>query len=98
MTGDRTPETVTEIDITGSNCPWCVQETLERLRAEPGVITAQATIAGPCIRIVHDGRSDEGLLAVVRRLLHAVDTSLVEATMIEVDAQVADLHCTHHRP
>ena len=89
------PEVVTEIDIAGANCPWCLRETLERLRTEPGVLAAEATVAGPCLRIVHAELPPEVLLDLVRRNLHAVDTSTAEATMVEVDARLAVLHCTH---
>jgi hypothetical protein len=88
---------ITEIDITGANCPTCLRETLDRLRAEPGVRGAQATITGGCLRVVHDGLAVDDLLEVVRRHLHAVDASMVEATMVEVDARVAGFHCSHHQ-
>lgn len=87
--------TVTEIAVAGANCPWCLNETLDVLRREPGVVSVAADLGGPCLRIEHDGPSVERLLALIRDHLHAESTSSFEQVMVAVDPQVAELHCSH---
>ncbi|HEX5946171.1 MAG TPA: hypothetical protein VFY82_07835 [Acidimicrobiales bacterium] len=85
----------TEIDIAGANCPFCFNETLDRLRAEPGVVDAHASMNGQCLRIAHSGLPTGALVDLVRRHLHGVERSSAETVMVEVDAHEAALHCTH---
>src|SRR3546814_3530033 len=60
----------TEIDIAGANCPWCFNETLDRLRAEPGVVDARASMRGQCLRIEHRGLPTQALVGLDRRNRH----------------------------
>jgi hypothetical protein len=85
----------TEISVAGANCPWCFNDTLDRLRSEPGVVSVAASIAGQCLRVEHDHVPIDRLLAVVRGSLHADDLTSTEHVMIAIDPHVADLHCTH---
>jgi hypothetical protein len=87
----------TEITIVGANCPWCLDETLDLLRREPGVVSVDANIADECLRVRHRDVAVDRLLAVIRGHLLADDTSSAEHVMVEIDPAVADLHCTHHR-
>lgn len=87
--------TDTEITVAGANCPQCLNETLDLLRAEPGVIGVHASITGQCLRVRHRGVDADRLLAVIRGHLHADDMSSVERVMVAVDPAVAELHCTH---
>jgi hypothetical protein len=43
----------------------------------------------------HHDIAVERLLAIIRGHLHADDTSSGEHVMVEIDPQVAELHCTH---
>ncbi|HEY9558374.1 MAG TPA: hypothetical protein VIR58_16675 [Acidimicrobiales bacterium] len=88
----------TEIDIAGANCPWCFNETLDRLRAEPGVVDARASMRGQCLRIEHRGLPTQALVDLVRRHLHGAALSSSEPVMVEIDAHEAALHCTHGHP
>lgn len=90
--------TTTEIDIAGANCPWCFNETLDRLRAEPGVVDARASMRGQCLRIEHRGLPTQALVDLVRRHLHGAALSSSEPVMVEIDAHEAALHCTHGHP
>ena len=87
--------TTTEIAVTGANCPWCLDETLELLRREPGVVDAQADLTGQCLRVRHRSVDVDRLLTVIRGHLHADDMSSAEHLMVEIDPQVAQLHCSH---
>jgi len=89
-----TPVT-TEIRVVGANCPWCLNETLERLRDQPGVVDAHASMSDQCLRIEHDGLAVDELVMLVRRHLHGAELSSLEPVMVEVDAQEAALHCHH---
>src|SRR3546814_3923061 len=88
----------TEIDIAGANCPWVFNETLDRLRAEPGVVDARASMRGQCLRIEHRGLPTQALVDLVRRHLHGAALSSSEPVMVEIDAHEAALHCTHGHP
>lgn len=88
--------TTTEISIPGANCPWCLNETVEVLRAEPGVTSVATSITGQCLRVEHTAVGTDHLLEVVRRHLHADDTSSAEHVMVEVEPALADHHCRRH--
>lgn len=89
--------TTTEIAVAGANCPWCFSDTVDLLRSEPGVVSVRGSIAGECIRVDHERVDVDRLIAVVRRNLHADDVSPTSAehVMVEVDARIAELRCTH---
>lgn len=89
--------TTTEISIPGANCPWCLNETLAVLRAEPGVTAVATSITGQCLRVEHTGVGTDHLLDVVRRHLRADDSSSAEHVMVEVELALADHHSRHHR-
>lgn len=90
--------TTTEIAVDGANCPWCLEQTLEALRAEPGVLAAQASSTGHCLNVEHHQVEDEHLLEVIRANLHGYDRTPAETLMVQIDPQVASLHCTHGAP
>lgn len=86
----------TEILLDGANCSLCFNETARSLTAQPGVVAVNGSIGEQCFRIDHDGGVAAGrLLAIVGEHLHGVDVSSGEHKMVTVNAQVAQLHCTH---
>lgn len=85
----------TEISVAGANCPWCFNDTIDSLRAEPGVVTVHGSISTGCLSIEHDGADEGRLIAVVSRNLHGEAVYASEHVMVEVAPQVADLHCGH---
>lgn len=87
----------TEISVAGANCPWCFNETLDALRAEPGVVAVHGTIGGQCLRVDHTEVATDRLVSIVRQRLHADDISSTEHVMVQIDAGAATLHCTHGR-
>lgn len=87
---------VTEIAVTGANCSWCFNETVERLRCEPGVVAVDASITGQCLHVRHHDVAVDRLLEVIRGHLHANDLSTLERVMDEVEPAVVALHCHHH--
>lgn len=85
----------TEISVAGANCPWCFNETIDSLRAEPGVVAVVGSITERCLRIAHSGVDTDLLVAVVKTNLHGEEIASTEHVMVAVDAHAADLHCTH---
>lgn len=85
----------TEIEVSGANCPWCFNDTIEGLLSEPGVVSVHGSVTGQCVRVDHRGVAVDRLLTVVRSRLHADDISNAEHVMVAVDPRVADLACTH---
>src|SRR3546814_16417083 len=53
--GMRPEAITTEIDIAGANCPWCLHETLDLLRADPGLVDAPASKRGHSLRMAERG-------------------------------------------
>lgn len=86
----------TEIVINGANCAFCLNDTLEKLRAQPGVVDAQLSATDHCLRVEHEGSDLKPYLDVVRSTLHGVVKYGNELMMVEVDPEVARRHCTHH--
>jgi hypothetical protein len=89
------PVETTEIIVSGANCPWCLRETLDQLRREPGVEAVTSSTVGQCIEVRHRGVGTGRLLSVIREHLHGDGMSSNERVMVEVDPQVAALHCRH---
>jgi hypothetical protein len=89
------PSTVTEIAVVGANCPWCLNETIDLLRDEPGVVAVDSDMTDQCLRVRHRGVALDRLLEVVRGHLHAQALASTERVMVEVDPEIAALHCTH---
>lgn len=86
----------TEIVIQGANCPFCLNDTLEKLRAQPGVVNAQISAIDHCIRVEHEGSDSRPYVDVARSTLHGIVKYGNELVMVEVDPEVARVHCTHH--
>lgn len=89
------PRTTTEIIVEGANCNFCMNETLDLLRRQPGVLAAHSSMTGGCLVVEHEQLPVDDLLDLVRRHLHGVAMSSIEPVMVAVDPRVAELHCTH---
>lgn len=85
----------TEIIVKGANCSHCLNNTLEKLRAQPGIVDVQISAVDHCIRLEHNGSDVRPYLEVVRSELHGIVKYGNELRMVEVDPEVASLHCTH---
>lgn len=85
----------TEIIVQGANCTYCLNATLEKLREQPGVVEAHLSAADHCLRVEYKGTDPGPYVNVVRDTLHGVAKYGNELVMVEVDPQVAQLHCTH---
>jgi hypothetical protein len=58
----------------------------------------EASATGQCLWVEHVGVPVDRVLSVIRGHLHAEETSSAEHVMVEIDPQVAELHCSHrHR-
>ncbi|MBX7160555.1 MAG: hypothetical protein K1X95_09720 [Acidimicrobiia bacterium] len=85
----------TEFAVDGANCPQCFNETLDALRAQPGVVVAAGSLTDQCVRVEHDGADVDQLLGLVRRHLHADVLAAREQAMGPVDARIEQVGCTH---
>lgn len=45
----------TEMIIEGANCPFCLNDTLEKLRTQPGVVDAHLSATDHCVRVEYEG-------------------------------------------
>ena len=86
----------TELIIEGANCPFCLNATLEALNAQPGVTEAYLSAINHCIHIEHEGSDSKPYVELVRASLHGITKYGNEVVMVQVDPELADLHCTHH--
>jgi copper chaperone CopZ len=96
MAEELAPTAVTEIAIDGANCPWCFNETIDELRAQPGVRSVTASISAQCLRVEHAGSDPAHLIETVRQHLRADAMFGAEHEMVNVEPRVADLRCTRH--
>jgi len=81
-----------EISVEGANCPWCFNETIDRLRVEPGVEAVTGSLTAQCLRVDHDGIAIDSLLELVGAHLHAEEVSATEHVMVRVRPHTA-VHC-----
>lgn len=95
MTEPKPSITSTEFDIPGANCPWCLNETLDALRAEAGVVSAEASISDQCLRVEHRGVDTARLVAVIGDHLRADEMASAEHVMLPVAPHPADT-CQRH--
>jgi len=95
---ESTPATATtEIAVPGGNCPWCFNDTLDALRAQPGVVSVTASMTGQCLRVEHAGADVQALLDTVHEHLHGAELASAEPVMVEVVPMVSEDLCRHHR-
>lgn len=86
--------TRTEMSIEGANCPWCFNETIDCLRAEPGVEAVAGSLTDQCLLIDHDDIDVDSLLSLVAAHLHAEEVWATEHVMVQVKPHPTDLCCT----
>lgn len=85
----------TEVVIQGANCPFCLNETLELLRATPGVQSVEASSSAGCLVVVHDSTDEETLVDLMHAHLHGIAKAGNEIVMTEVGPTVRILGCSH---
>ena len=90
MTEPGLATTTAEFDIPGANCPWCLNETLDALRAERGVVSAEASMSGQCLRVEHRGVDTRTLVAVIGDHLRTDEMSSAEHVVGRVAPRVAE--------
>ncbi len=85
----------TEVAIDGADCSYCLNETLELLRAMTGVRSVEASSTSHCLVVDHDDIDLDALVAAMHQHLHGVGTSGTEIVMTEVGPTVRLLGCSH---
>lgn len=86
------------VQLANSNCPWCLNDMVGRLRAHPGVRGVKLDMAAGCVRVDHDGVDVAELVAGIRGDLRAWDQAgNGELVIVEVDAHPT-ASCPHRPP
>ena len=83
------------IDITGADCSWCLNESLDAVRALEGVSSVRSSISGGCVEVEHDLAEVAPVLEVLRRGLRGSDLSTNEAQLVAVEPSVQRGCCSH---
>jgi copper chaperone CopZ len=87
----------TNLRIDGANCPFCLNDVIDRLRAIDGVTSVDSSISAGCLAIDHDALDPEDLLNLIRTSLHGVSMASNEIVMSPIDPVISVLHCSHER-
>lgn len=91
---------LTELQLEGANCPRCLNDVIDRLRAVEGINSVNSSIAAGCITIDHDELTQTDLIAWIGGSLHGVTMASNEIVMTNANPSVAVLPCKHeaHAP
>lgn len=82
------------IDISGADCSWCLNETLDKVRALQGVTAVESSMAAGCVRVEHGLSDIEPILAVLRHGLRGSDLSTNESQLVAVEPSTG-ARCSH---
>ncbi|MGH9104429.1 MAG: hypothetical protein ACRDZX_01060 [Acidimicrobiales bacterium] len=63
--------TLSLIQLSNSNCPWCLNNMVDRLQAHPAVRGVRLDAATGCLRVDHDCSDIADLMAGIRGNLRA---------------------------
>ncbi len=85
----------TTLRVDGANCPLCLNELIDRLRAVDGINSVNSSIAEGCIAIDHDDLVQADLIELIGSSLHGVAMASNEVVMSTVNPLISVLHCTH---
>lgn len=84
------------VQLANSNCPWCLNDMVERLRSRPGVRGVELDAAAGCLRVDYDKTDLVELVAEVRSDLRAWEQAANgEVVMVEVEAHPV-ASCRYH--
>lgn len=99
MTSSNDPEQgrdeVTEINVAGTNCPWCFNDALDAVRGLEGVTKVSSSITGECIQVAHRGIDVLVVLDTLRATLHGVESSGYGSRMTPIDPMPTEPRCSH---
>ncbi|MFN8038849.1 MAG: hypothetical protein U0Q07_06520 [Acidimicrobiales bacterium] len=77
------------------DCPWCLNATIEALRADPHVMLVEAHSAKGCLEVTHTGAVD-GVLRTINGIGHTIEVaSNGEAVMAPATVHV-EASCQRH--
>jgi hypothetical protein len=76
----------TIVELGNSNCPWCVNAMIERLRARPLVREVRSSMAAGCLEVEHGYKVEAELVARIHDDLRGwVNADNGEAVMVQLD-------------
>lgn len=92
----RLHEDASTIEVDGANCPWCLNEALDRVRSLDGVTGVESSMAAGCIYVVHPGVDVGTVLETLRSSLHEAGTG-PESQMLPLEPERSAHECRHGR-
>ncbi len=88
----------TVVNLGNSNCPWCMNATVERLRARPLVHDVRSDMAAGCLEVDHDYADEAELVAGIHDDLRGtVKAANGEVMMVDLDVH-PEGQCPFRRP
>ena len=88
----------TLVELSNSNCPWCLNALLEELAGRERVTAVHSDASRGCLVVEHEHDDPAALLTVVRHDMRAVALAdNGERVMVSVDAHEAD-RCRFRSP
>ncbi len=76
----------TIVQLGDSNCPWCVNAMVERLRARPAVRAVRSSMADGCLEVDHDYHDESELVVGIHDDLRGwAMAENGEAVMVELN-------------
>lgn len=89
------PMTTETIDITGADCSWCLNDTLDAVRQLDGVTSVRSSMAGGCVQVDHELVDVAPVIEVLRSGLRGSDVSTNQAQIVAVEPAVTTGSCSH---
>lgn len=90
--------TTTEMNIEGANCTFCLNATLDALRAVDGVEDVSVSSVTGCLVVESHDVDEKALVDIAATQLHGIATWGNEAEMTGVKPAIVEMHCTHRHP
>jgi hypothetical protein len=79
----------TVVRLGDTNCPWCLNAMVDRLRSRPRVREVKINASAGCLELLHDHDDAAALLADIGDVLRgSVEAGNGEIVMVGLDAQI----------
>ncbi|MEP6623881.1 MAG: hypothetical protein ABJC79_05535 [Acidimicrobiia bacterium] len=85
---------MTQIQLSGANCPTCFETVRTMLSDDPGVVTVHGSFSGQCIQIELGDMCVDELMSLLQRNLHGVGIAgNGDRVMVDIEPSIGDGHC-----
>jgi hypothetical protein len=80
----------TVVELGNTNCPWCLNAMVDRLRSRSGVLDVKVNASSGCLEVIHDHDDVAALLVDIGDVLRgSIEVGNGDVVMVGLDAQVA---------